>query len=149
MHVLVIIREPRSGCERARLKLFSIQSIVSSFVGVTDSRHTLVFEKIGEMNSRQLCKPSTSSRVCIAVSNSPNPSRVYNRLCKHRKRFLLLKYSRRMVKQLTSRDPFLLINSAKSTIVPGHRFSRYTVQHSFMFLNFALEKIPTRSFLCR
>ena len=41
--------------------------------------------------SRQLCKPSTSSRVCINVSNSPNPSRVYIRLCKHGKRFLLLK----------------------------------------------------------
>ena len=41
-------------------------------------------------NSRQLCKPSTSSRVCITVSNSPNPSRVYIRLCKHGKRFLLL-----------------------------------------------------------
>ena len=34
----------------------------------------------------------TSSRVCITVSNSPNPSRVYIRLCKHGKRFLLLKY---------------------------------------------------------
>ena len=34
----------------------------------------------------------TSSRVCINVSNSPNPSRVYIRLCKHGKRFLLLKY---------------------------------------------------------
>ena len=42
-------------------------------------------------NSRQLYKPSTSSRVCITVSNSPNPSRVYLRLCKHGKRFLLLK----------------------------------------------------------
>ena len=42
-------------------------------------------------NSRQLCKPSTSSRVCITVSNSPNPSCVYIRLCKHGKRFLLLK----------------------------------------------------------
>ena len=28
-----------------------------------------------------------------AVSNSPNPSRVYIRLCKHGKRFLLLKYN--------------------------------------------------------
>ena len=45
----------------------------------------------GWENSRQLCKPSTSSRVCITVSNSPNPSRVYIRLCKHGKRFLLLK----------------------------------------------------------
>ena len=39
-----------------------------------------------------LYEPSTSSWVCITVSNSPNPSRVYIRLCKHRKRFLLLKY---------------------------------------------------------
>ena len=38
-----------------------------------------------------VCKPSTSSRICITVSNSPNPSRVYIRLCKHGKRFLLLK----------------------------------------------------------
>ena len=41
--------------------------------------------------SQQLCKPSTS-RVCMTVSNSPNPSRVYIKLCKHGKRFLLLKY---------------------------------------------------------
>ena len=34
---------------------------------------------------------STSSRVCITVSNSPNPSRVYIGLCKHGKRLLLLK----------------------------------------------------------
>ena len=46
----------------------------------------------GWENSRQLCKPSTSSRVCITVSNSPNPSRVYIRLCKHGKRFPLLNY---------------------------------------------------------
>ena len=42
-------------------------------------------------NSRKLCKPSTSSRVSITVSNSPDPSRVYIRLCKHRNSFLLLK----------------------------------------------------------
>ena len=42
-------------------------------------------------NSRRLCKPSNSSRVCITVSNFPNPSRVYIRLYKHGKRFLLLK----------------------------------------------------------
>ena len=43
-------------------------------------------------NLRQLCKPSTSSLVCITVSNSSNPSRVYIRLCKQGKRFLLLKH---------------------------------------------------------
>ena len=40
--------------------------------------------------SRQLCKLSASSRVCITVSNSPNPSSAYIRLCEHGKRFLLL-----------------------------------------------------------
>ena len=44
--------------------------------------------------SRQLSKPLTSSQVCITVSNSPSLSRVYIRLCKHRKRFLLLNYNR-------------------------------------------------------
>ena len=43
-------------------------------------------------NSRQLCKPETKSRVCITVWNPPNPSRVYMRLCKHGKRFLLLNW---------------------------------------------------------
>ena len=33
-----------------------------------------------------------SSRLCITVSKSRNPSRVYIRLCKHGKRFLLLNY---------------------------------------------------------
>ena len=40
----------------------------------------------GWENSRHLCKPETKSRVCITVENSPNPSRVYIRLCKHRKK---------------------------------------------------------------
>ena len=47
----------------------------------------------GWENSGQLCKASTSSRVCITVSNSPNPSRVYIRLWKHGKRFLLFNFN--------------------------------------------------------
>ena len=45
----------------------------------------------GWENSRQLRKPLTLSPVCITVLHSPNPSCVYIRQCKHRKRFLLLK----------------------------------------------------------
>ena len=41
-------------------------------------------------NSQQLCKTLTLSRVCMTVSNSPNPACVYIRRCKHGKRFLLL-----------------------------------------------------------
>ena len=44
----------------------------------------------GWENLRQLCKPETKSRVCITVENSPNPSSVYIRLCKHRKKSFLL-----------------------------------------------------------
>ena len=37
MHVFGIIREPRSGCERARLKLFQFNQLLVLFVSVTDS----------------------------------------------------------------------------------------------------------------
>ena len=47
----------------------------------------------GWENSRQLCKPLTLYRLCIAVSDSPNPSCVYIRVFKHWNRFLLLKYT--------------------------------------------------------
>ena len=46
---------------------------------------------VGRILDSLVCKPPTSYRVGITVSNSPNASRVYIRLCKHRKRFLLLK----------------------------------------------------------
>ena len=36
------------------------------------------------------------------VSNSPNPSPVYIRLCKHRKRFLMLKKSLEIVEVILS-----------------------------------------------
>ena len=38
------------------------------------------------MNSRQLCITVSNSRVCITGENSPNPSSVYIRICKHRKK---------------------------------------------------------------
>ena len=60
-------------------------------------------------NSRQLCKPSTSSRVCITVSNSPNPFRVHIRLCKHGKRLLLINYfiPRSSLRRLELRTAYL------------------------------------------
>ena len=47
----------------------------------------------GWENSRQLCKPETKSRVCISVENSPNPSSVNIRLCKHRKKVFYCFYN--------------------------------------------------------
>ena len=70
----------RSYFKKAIKKLFSC-------VCIPRYKHSRGWE-----NSRQLCKRSTSSWVCINVSNSPNPSRVYIRLCKLGKLFLLLKY---------------------------------------------------------
>ena len=40
----------------------------------------------GWENLRQLCKPETESGVCITIKNSPNPSHIYIRLCKDRKK---------------------------------------------------------------
>ena len=45
----------------------------------------------GWENSRQLCKPSTSPRVYITVSNPPNPSRGISGYANTEKSFLLLK----------------------------------------------------------
>ena len=76
--VLLFSRESYSI--KAKKKLFSC-------ICIAWYKHSRDWE-----NSRQLCKPSTSSQVCIlTVSNFPNPCRVYIRLCKHGKRFLLLK----------------------------------------------------------
>ena len=68
-------------CYKSNRKLFSC-------VCIAWYKHSRRWE-----NSRQLSKHSNLSRVCITVSNSPNPPRVYIRLCKHGKRFLLLKCS--------------------------------------------------------
>ena len=56
------------------------QAIVNAFrVCIAWNKHERGWE-----NSRQLCKPSISSRVCITVENSPNPTSAYITLCKHR-----------------------------------------------------------------
>ena len=54
----------------------------------------------------RFCKPSTSSRVCITVSNSPNPSRGYIRLLKHGKRLLLLKCHLNAINALANSTTF-------------------------------------------
>ena len=54
------------------------QCPTKSFAFFSSESHFIILQFL-----LQLCKPLTSSRVCITVSNSPNPSRVYFRLCKH------------------------------------------------------------------
>ena len=67
-------------------KLFYESSRKLSCICIAWNKHARGWE-----DSQQLCKPSTLSRVFITVSISLNTSRVYIRLCKHGKRFLLLK----------------------------------------------------------
>ena len=59
---------------------------ISEHIFAPNGDYCLYNHSRGWENSRQLCKPSTSSRVCITVENSPNPSSGYIRLCKHRKK---------------------------------------------------------------
>lgn len=60
--------------------------------------HLNTIGRIGEIgenwgdgeNLGQLCKPSTTSLLCMTFESSPNPPNVKKRLCKHRKNALLL-----------------------------------------------------------
>ena len=57
------------------------------------ARSDMCFVKMVLLFSRRsLCYYLTSSRVCITIKNSPNPSSIYIRLCKHRKKVLYCFY---------------------------------------------------------
>ena len=92
-------------------------------------------------NSQQLCKPSTSSRVCITVSNSPNASRVSIRLCKHGKRFLLLKYcwiywqnSRQLCKPETNLRVCITVESSPYASSVYIRLCKHRKEFSIAFI---------------
>ena len=100
----MITRARLQGQDFATGKNFSLnQSLTKSFAFSRESYFIKEIENFfpefaqAGINTRGVgrildsyAKPLTSSRVYITFSNSPNPSRVYIRLCKHRKRFLLL-----------------------------------------------------------
>ena len=82
--------------------LFAKQGQIArtSFVYKTSVRICLLISALNKrvllFSSGKLFYKSNRKRfpcVCITVENCPNPSRVYIRLCKHGKRFLLLKQS--------------------------------------------------------
>jgi len=52
----------------------------------------LVLVLVLESKARSLCKPETKWRVCITVENSANPSSVYIKLWKHRKKLFYCIY---------------------------------------------------------
>ena len=64
------------------------------------------------------------------VSNSPNPSRVYFRLCKHRKPFLLLKYCYRFEKS-TNETEFILYRAKMSLIDADYRTDMSDIRAQF------------------
>ena len=57
---------------------------------------------MGWENSRLFCKPKTKWRICVTVKNSPNPSRVYKRPSKYRRKvvycFYILTFPRKVSK---------------------------------------------------
>ena len=86
----------------------------------------------GWENSRQLCKPETSSRVCITVSNSPNPCRVYIRLCKHRKKVFYCFYKKTSSKNYKKKIILLMNTYLPTTLIWRWHFS--TDQSKLIFL---------------
>ena len=68
-------------CDQAGLNVFTY------LFSIFPCLHSLLYTRAGGWeNSRQLCKPSSSSGACITVENSPNPSSIYTKLCKYRKK---------------------------------------------------------------
>ena len=92
-------------------------------------------------NSRHLCKPSPSSRVCLTVSNSPNPSRVYIRLCEHGQRFLLHKSWLRTITH--TREPMTLVMDSWQTSIPTGFGNSVDLRKSYggRFLNGFLKRV--------
>ena len=66
--------------------------------------------------------PRRSRGFCITVENSPNPSSVYIRLCKHRKKFSIafIKYFSKLIRQMKGNFVYQLLDPI--------RFSQYTLQ---------------------
>ena len=88
----------------------------------------------GWKNSQQLCKPPTKSRVCITVSNSSSPSRVYIRLCKHGKPFPFVQTVRTLNLDLRpTPDHQKEENKYLLTIRLLLIFLRYSVSFSFLY----------------
>ena len=75
-------------------------------------------------NSRWLCKPSTLSQVCITVSNSPKPSHVYIRLCKHGKHFLLLKCNQKSMEHWDVISGLLWEISCLTCVLSFHDYNK-------------------------
>ena len=70
MHGFVIIREPRSGCEQARLKLFQFNQLLVLFVGVTDSGQVAtlpgqILKEIVTWSSVSCEEYSAANRPCL------------------------------------------------------------------------------------
>ena len=87
----------------------------------------------GWENSRQLRKTSTSSRVCITVSNSSSPSSLYIRLCKRSKKvffwFYKITFSKNYNAGKDLRKFILLIKTYLATTLTDNGISQLTHQN--------------------
>ena len=100
----------------------------------------------GWENSRQLCKPETKSRVCITVENSPNPSSVYVRLCKHRKKvfreilFIDFLIQKHFLNSRSGQSFFVLTNQNAHLIT--HEQRNFALQKSALNPSKSLPEMP-------
>ena len=89
---------------------------------------------------RQLCKPETKSRVRVTVENSPNPSSVYIRQCKHRKKvfyyFYKITFPRKNAK-------FFVMAMIKRDILTSRKvlYTKSCTRNQFLFCKKMLFKI--------
>ena len=102
------MRACKHGCDVSDLHVF-LRIIFKSNRALFPCLQSLVLTLGGLGEFSKLCKPSTTSRVFITVSNSPNPPRVLMKLCKHGKSVLLLIHN--TVSPIGSADHLLFLFS--------------------------------------
>jgi len=83
-------------------------------------------------NSRHLCKALTSSRVCITVPNSPNPSSVYIGLCKRGKKVFYCFYKTTSSKNYNAWK-------GKKIHFTDQNVSSYNIDLTMRFLNWQIK----------
>ena len=98
----------------------------------------------GWENSRQSCQPETTSRVCITGSNSPNPSSVYIKLCKDRKKVFYCFYKITFLRKNAKLSVMVLIKRESLTSLKV-LYTKSCSRTQFLFCKKMLSKIAKKS----
>ena len=136
-----LIRTPISNKTFTSLKIFSSYFLSCSLQVWGQSFYQLMYHKyiVTQFN----CLTLNSSWVCITVLNSPNPSRVYIRLCKHRKKGFYCFYKITLPRKKTQKPSVIALIKTEILTSPKVLYTKPCTHNQFSFCKKLLSKIWT------